>query len=95
MVPLSYVIIMVLTSLDQFTPKNNNYKDNYIRVHAKAKDSSRKNTNSVINYTPLCIFKPVRPSFILGTQMKLFLMKSKSPFLPSIDIQRNWNFCCL
>ncbi len=79
------IIIMVLTSLRPVHTKNNNYKDNYIRVHTKAKDSSRKNTNSVINYTPLCIFKPVRPSFILGTQMKLFLMKSKGPFLPSID----------
>ncbi len=27
------------------------------------------NENSVINYSPSCNFKPVRPSFIFGTQI--------------------------
>ncbi len=31
-----------------------------------------------INYSPLCHSKPVRSSFIFGTQFKIFLMKSKS-----------------
>ncbi len=37
-----------------------------------------KNTNSVINYSPSCCSKPVRPSFVFGTQIKIFLMKSES-----------------
>ncbi len=32
----------------------------------------------VINYSPSCRSKPVRPSFIFGTQIKIFLMKSES-----------------
>ncbi len=35
-------------------------------------DSSPKNENSVINYSPSCHCKPVRPSFIFGTQIKIF-----------------------
>ncbi len=30
--------------------------------------------NYVINYSPSCLSKPVRPSFIFRTQMKIFLM---------------------
>ncbi len=30
--------------------------------------------NSVINYSPSCLSKPVRPSFIFRTQNKIFLM---------------------
>ncbi len=37
-----------------------------------------KNESSVINYSPSCCSKPVRPSFIFRTQFKIFLMKSKS-----------------
>jgi len=40
-----------------------------------------KNNISVINYSPLCRFKPVRPSFIFGTQIKIFLMKSEKFFI--------------
>ncbi len=40
--------------------------------------SSPKNENSVINYSPSCCSKPVRPSFIFGTQIKIFLMKYES-----------------
>uniref|UniRef100_A0A671K358 Tetratricopeptide repeat domain 17 n=1 Tax=Sinocyclocheilus anshuiensis TaxID=1608454 RepID=A0A671K358_9TELE len=38
----------------------------YIQVKLKT-DSSPKNENSVINYSPSCCSKPVRPSFIFGT----------------------------
>ncbi len=33
---------------------------------------------SVINYSPSCRFKPIRPSFILGTQIKIFWIESES-----------------
>ncbi len=39
---------------------------------------SPKDVNSVINYSPSCLYKHVRPSFIFGTQIKIFLMKSES-----------------
>ncbi len=42
------------------------------------RDSSPKNENSVINYSPSCCSKPVRPLFIFGTQIKIFLMESES-----------------
>ncbi len=38
----------------------------------------KKKKNSVINYSPSCRSKPVRTLFILGTQIKIFLMKSES-----------------
>jgi len=34
-----------------------------------------KNENEVINYSPPSCTNPVRPSFIFGTQMKIFLIK--------------------
>ncbi len=37
-----------------------------------ARDSSPKNENSVINYSPSCRSKPVRPLFIFGPQIKIF-----------------------
>jgi len=37
-----------------------------------------KNENSVINYSPSCHSTPVRPLFIFGTQIKIFLIKSDS-----------------
>ncbi len=43
---------------------------------------------SVINYSPLC--RSIRPSFIFGTQIKIFLMKSKS-FLTLHRRQHTWN----
>ncbi len=36
--------------------------------------SSPKNVNSVINYSPSCCSKLIRPPFIFGTQIKTFLM---------------------
>ncbi len=39
---------------------------------------SPQNENSVINYSPSRRSKPLTPSFIFRTQMKLFLMKSES-----------------
>ncbi len=36
-----------------------------------------KNENSVINYSPSCRSKPVRPSLIYRTQIKIFFKKSK------------------
>ncbi len=36
--------------------------------------SSLKNVNYVINYSPSCRSKPVRPSFFFRTQVKIFLM---------------------
>ncbi len=50
----------------------------------------KKNENSVINYSLSCCSKPIRPSFILGTQIKIFLMKSES-FLTLHRVQYNWN----
>ncbi len=38
----------------------------------------------VIIYSPWCLSKPVRPLFIVGTQIKIFLMKSESSD-PPID----------
>uniref|UniRef100_A0A672M767 Solute carrier family 25 member 29 n=1 Tax=Sinocyclocheilus grahami TaxID=75366 RepID=A0A672M767_SINGR len=37
-----------------------------------------KNENSAINYSPSCRSKPVRPLFIFRTQIKIFVMNSKS-----------------
>ncbi len=37
-----------------------------------ARHSSPKNENSVINYSPSCRSKPVRPSIIFGPQIKIF-----------------------
>ncbi len=44
--------------------------------------SSPKNENSVINYSPSCLSKPIRPLFIFETQIKIFLMRV---LCPSID----------
>ncbi len=49
-----------------------------------------QNENSVINYSPSCRSKPIRPSFIFRTQIKMFLMKSES-FLTLHRQQCNWN----
>ncbi len=46
------------------------------------------NENAAINYS--CHFKPIRPSFIFWTQIKIFLMKSES-FLTLHRQQHNWN----
>ncbi len=46
---------------------------------------------SLITYTShSCHFKPIRPSFIFWTQIKIFLMKSES-FLTLHRQQHNWN----
>jgi len=51
--------------------------------------SSPKNgENSVINYSPSCLSKSIRPLFIFGTQIKIFLMKSDT-FLSLHWEQRN------
>ncbi len=50
----------------------------YFITISHKRDSSPKNENSVINYLPSCRSKPVRPSFIFWTQIKIFLKKSKS-----------------
>ncbi len=46
-----------------------------------------RNQNFVINYSPSC--QPVRPLFIFRTQVKIFLMKSKS-FLTLHRRQHLW-----
>ncbi len=46
--------------------------------HTQLRDSSPKNENDVMNYSPPCRSKPVRPSFIFRTQIKIFLMKSEN-----------------
>ncbi len=51
---------------------------------------SPKNENSVINYSPSCCSKPVRPLFIFGTQIKIFLLKSES-FLTLYRQQHNYH----
>ncbi len=61
-----------------------------MRVLPSALNSSPKNENSVINYSPSCLSKPVRPSFIFRTQIKIFLMKSES-FLTLNRQQRNYH----
>jgi len=53
-----------------------------------------QNENSVIIYSPLCHFKPIRLLLIFETQMKIFLIKSErfffnlsieSPFHQNVD----------
>ncbi len=44
----------------------------------------KKNTNSVSNYLPSCCSKLVRPLFIFGTQIKIFLRNPRALW-PSID----------
>ncbi len=39
---------------------------------------SHKNESSVINHSPSCCSKPIRPSFIFRAQIKIFWMKSGS-----------------
>ncbi len=54
------------------------------------RDSTPKNENSVINDSRSCRSKPVNPSFIFRTLIKIFLMKSES----SLTLHRqqcNWN----
>ncbi len=46
--------------------------------HKIERDSSPKNEKSVINYSPSCRSKPIRPSLIFGTQIEIFEMKSES-----------------
>ncbi len=53
-------------------------------------DSSPKNENSVMYYSPSCRTKPVRSSFIFKTQMKIFEMKSES-FLTLCRQQQNYH----
>jgi len=55
----------------------NTYFIGFLRV------SSPKNEISVINYSPSYRFTSARPSFIFGTQIKIFLMKSKRFFFLS------------
>ncbi len=50
----------------------------------KESNSSPKKYNFVINYSPSCRSKPVRPSFIFRTQVEIFFIKS-DPFWPCID----------
>ncbi len=49
-----------------------------------------QNENYVINYSPSCRSKPVRPSFIFRTQIKIFMMKCES-FLTLHRPQHNCN----
>ncbi len=56
------------------------------------RDSSPKNENSVINYLTSCHSKPVRTSFIFGTQIKIFLTSSKSLMLLSMEGQKSLGF---
>ncbi len=48
-------------------------------------DSSPKNKNVVINYSPSCLSKPVRTLFIIETHIKFFFMNSESFSDPPID----------
>ncbi len=48
--------------------------------------SSPKNKNVVINYSPSCCSKPVRPLFIFRTQIKIFSDEIRELSVwPSID----------
>ncbi len=58
--------------------------------NSSSRNSSSKNKNSVINYSPSCRSKPIRPSFIFWTQIKIFLIKSES-FLTLHRQQRNYH----
>ncbi len=42
---------------------------------------------SVNSYSPSCRSKPVRPSFIFGTQIKIFLIKSESNATDTLKAQ--------
>ncbi len=53
-------------------------------------DSSPKYENDVIINSPSCCSKPIRPSLILGTQIKIFFMKSMS-FLTLHRLQQNYH----
>ncbi len=44
----------------------------------KKRYSSHKKDNFVMNYSPSCCSKPVKHSFIFGTLIEIFLMKSES-----------------
>ncbi len=48
------------------------------RLVKHLKECSPKIKYSVVNYSPSCRSKPVITSFILETQIKIFLMKSES-----------------
>jgi len=50
----------------------------------KERVSSPKNEISVINYSPSCRSTPIRPSFIFGTQIKIFLIKSDGSVRPTL-----------
>ncbi len=52
--------------------KDLNYKNYKGLVHPK-------NENDIIIYSPWCRSKPVRPLFIIRTQIKIFLMISERP----------------
>ncbi len=48
-------------------------------------DSSPKNENSVINYSPSCRSKHVRPLFVFGTQIKIYFLLNPRALRPCID----------
>ncbi len=50
----------------------------YLEYLTPERHSSSKNKNSLINYSPSCCSKPIRPWLIFEMQMKIFLMKSES-----------------
>ncbi len=51
--------------------------------------SSPQNDNSVINISPSCHSKPIRPSFIFRTQIKIFFIKCES----SLALHRQQRNC--
>ncbi len=61
-----------------------------VNLSTNERVSSPQNENSVINYSPSCCSKPVRPSFIFGRQIKMFLIKSEN-YLTLHSQQRNLN----
>ncbi len=60
------------------------------RINAVFKGLVHPKMKMVINYSPSCRSNPLRSSFIFGTQIKMFLMKSESS-LTLHRQQRNWN----
>ncbi len=51
--------------------------------------SSPQNENDVINYSSSCRSKPMRPSFVIQTQIKIGLIKSES----SLTLHRQQRNC--
>ncbi len=74
---------ILISYLGKASEHTNNFTQNITK-------SSKHWNSSVIDYPLSCCSKPVRPSFIFWTQIKIFLMKSES-FLTLHRQQRSYH----